>query len=279
MTTELSLEVTLAVLGAALMHATWNAMVKSAGDKLLDTALVCIGGAAVVVPFMFVVAVPAPAAWPWLAGSMLAHVAYFFCLVGAYKSGDLSHGYPIMRGTAPLLVAGIAFLWLGESISATVWAGILLICGGVLSLGLAGKPTRTGLAWSLGNGAIIAVYTMVDAAGVRASGDAASYVTWMFVLDCVPFGLIVLLWRGRALADYLRANIVRGIVGGICSSGAYGIAIWAMARAPVASVAALRETAVVFGALIGAWFLKEGHLRARLSGAVVVAAGIAAIKS
>lgn len=275
---ELSLGITMAVLGAALLHATWNAMVKSSSDKMLDTALVCIGGAAVTLPFLFFVQVPPERTWPYLGASLAIHVAYFFAIVGAYRAGDLSHGYPIMRGIAPLLVAVAAFAVFGESVTVNVWFGIFLICGGVLSLGLIGVASRTAIAWAIANGGIIALYTLVDAAGARLSGDAMAYVVWMFVLDCVPFGLIVLAMRRGELLSYMARNRLRGVAGGICSAGAYAIAIWAMTRAPVAAVAALRETSVVFAALIGAWLLKEGHLRARVSGAAAVAAGIAVLR-
>jgi len=276
---ELSAGITLAVLGAALLHATWNAMVKSSRDKLLDTALVCIGGSAVTIPFLFFVPAPPERTWPYLAASLVIHVGYFFAIVGAYRAGDLSHGYPIMRGIAPLLVAFAAFAVFGESVTPGQWAGIFLICGGVLSLGLVGRVSRAAIGWAVANGVIIALYTLVDAAGARLSGDPVAYVLWMFVLDCVPFGLIVLVMRGRELIGYVRSNLLRGTAGGVCSSGAYGIVIWAMTLAPVAAVAALRETSVVFGALIGAWLLKEGHVRARVAGAVAVAAGIAAMRA
>lgn len=279
MSSGLTLGVTLAVLGAALLHATWNAMVKSSRDKLLDTALVCIGGAAVTLPFLFFVQPPPERTWPYLAASLVIHVGYFFAIVGAYRAGDLSHGYPIMRGLAPLLVAFAAYAVFGEAVTLNIWIGVFLISGGVLSLGLVGVASRTAVAWAVANGFIIALYTLVDAAGARLSGDPLAFVLWMFVLDSLPFGLIVLAMRRRALVDYLARNLWRGCAGGVCSAGSYGIAIWAMTLAPVAAVAALRETSVVFGALIGAWLLKEGHLRARVSGAAAVAAGIVVLRA
>jgi len=277
---ELSAGLTLAVLGGALLHAGWNAMIKSSGDKLLDTALVCFGGAALTAPLIPFVAPPAPAAWPWLAVSMVVHVAYFFSIVGAYRSGDLSRSYPIMRGVAPVLVALAAFVWLGEAMKPAVWLGIALICGGVVSLAFAGGAPhpRAATAWALVNAAIIAVYTIADGHGVRLSGSPEGYVLWMLLLIYLPFGLIVLAMRGGEMRAYLAREWKRGLAGGLCSVGAYGIAIWAMAHAPVAAVAALRECSVVFAALIGAWLLGEGRLKPRLAGAAVVLAGIVAIK-
>jgi drug/metabolite transporter (DMT)-like permease len=274
------LEVTLAVLGAALAHATWNAMVKSSRDVLLDLALITLlAGAAA--PLLFFVAAPARESWPYIAASVVTHIAYYIALVGAYRAGDLSHGYPIMRGLAPLIVSVCALAWLGEAPTATVWAGVVLICGGVLSLGLVGfhwRESRVSTRWAFANAVIIAIYTLIDAAGVRASGSPVGYVLWLFVLDALPFPLLVFFLKKHELVRYAGKFWLRGLLGGALSAGAYGIALWAMTRAPVAAVAALRETSVVFAALIGAWLLKEGHLARRLAGAATVAAGVVALK-
>jgi drug/metabolite transporter (DMT)-like permease len=275
------LEVTLAVLGAALAHAAWNAMVKSSRDVLLDMTLVIVGGAVAAAPFLFFVAAPARESWPYLAASVCSHIGYYIALVGAYRAGDLSHGYPIMRGVAPLLVSICALVWLREAPTLMEWLGVLLICGGVLSLGLAGfhwRTSRVSTGWALANAVIIATYTLIDAAGVRLSASPAGYVLWLFVLDALAFPLIVLLLKRNQLAAYAARFWLRGLVGGVLSSLAYGIALWAMTRAPVAAVAALRETSVIFAALIGAWLLKEGHLGRRLAGAATVAAGVIALK-
>ena len=278
---ELSLGVTLAVLGAALLHATWNAMVKSSRDVQLDLAIITLGAGVAALPFLFFVAPPARAAWPYLAATIVIHVGYYIAIVGAYRAGDLSHGYPIMRGVAPLLVALSAAAWFGEAPQPNIWVGILLICGGVLSLGLVGfhwRESRASTGWALANAVIIAVYTLVDAAGARASGSPEGYVVWLFVLDALPFPLMVLAQRRAALVQYATQYWVRGLVGGALSGIAYGIALWAMTRAPVAAVAALRETSVILAALIGAWLLKEGHVVRRLASATVVLAGVVALK-
>lgn len=272
---------TLAVLGAAAAHATWNAMVKSSRDVLLDTTIVIVGAAAAAAPFVFFAAPPAPAAWPYLAASVAIHMVYYVALVGAYRAGDLSHGYPIMRGVAPLIVALCALAWLGEAPKPAIWTGVLLIGGGVLSLGLAGfhwRTSRVSTGWALANAVIIAAYTLVDAAGVRLSGSPEGYVLWIFVLDGLPFPLIVLALRARQFVEYGRRHWARGLTGGVLSAVAYGIALWAMTRAPVAAVAALRETSVIFAALIGAYILKEGHAGRRLGGAAAVVAGVIALQ-
>jgi len=158
---------------------------------------------------------------------------------------------------------------------------VLLICGGVLSLGFAGfrwQESRVSLGWALANACIIASYTLVDAAGVRAAGKPEVYVVWLFTLDALPFSLIIMWLKRETLAPYARRFWLRGIAGGALSAGAYGVVLWAMARAPVAAVAALRETSVIFAALIGAWLLKEGHIARRIAGAATVAAGVVALK-
>jgi drug/metabolite transporter (DMT)-like permease len=274
-------EVFLAVLGAALAHAAWNAMVKSSRDVLLDTTLVILGGGVAGAAFLLFVAPPARESWPYLAASVVSHVGYYIALVGAYRTGDLSHGYPIMRGVAPLIVSICALAWLQEAPTPMEWLGVLLICGGVLSLGLAGfhwRQSRLSTGWALANAVIIATYTLIDAAGVRLSASPAGYVLWLFVLDALPFPLLVLFLKRNQLVSYAELFWLRGLVGGVLSAAAYGVALWAMTRAPVAAVAALRETSVIFAALIGAWLLKEGHLARRLAGAATVAAGVIALK-
>jgi drug/metabolite transporter (DMT)-like permease len=276
---ELTLGVTFAVLGAALLHATWNAILKSGSDPLLDTGLVAFAGTAVALPFALFVDPPESAAWPYLAASVAVHMGYYAALAGAYKAGDLSHGYPIMRGVAPLLVAAASWLWFGEALSLTAWAGVLLICGGVLSLGLAGGgATGKATAWALFSALIIAVYTLADGAGVRVSGGTGRYLVWLFVFMGLPFGLVVLAARRGAFLRHAARHWPRAIAAALLSGLSYGIALWAMTVAPVAVIAALRETSVIFAALIGAWFLKEGHFRERLSGAAIVLAGLVALK-
>jgi len=276
---ELTLGVTFAVLAAALMHAAWNALVKSGRDPLLDTALVALFGSGLAVALLAIVPAPAPASWPFIATSVLVHIGYYIALAGAYRAGDLSHGYPIMRGAAPLLTALGTWLFLGEELSASAWAGVLLICGGVLSLGLAGGgATPRATAWAIANAVIICLYTLADGAGVRVSGGAERYVVWLFVFNGLPFGLGVIALKRRAFLRHATAHWRRGAAGAMLSGLSYGIALWAMTRAPVAIVAALREISVIFAALIGAWLLKEGHLRERIWGATAVLAGLIALK-
>jgi drug/metabolite transporter (DMT)-like permease len=282
---ELTFGVTFAVLGAALLHASWNAIIKSGREPLLDMALLTLAGSLIAIAVALVATVPPPpaAAWPYIAASTVVHIGYYATLAAAYRAGDLSHGYPIMRGTAPLLTAIGTWLALGEPLSAGAAMGVLLICGGVLSLAgvkdaAGGGASRQATGWALLNALIIAIYTLADGAGVRVSGDALAYVVWLFVVHGLPFGLGVLALKRGTFLRHAAKNWRRGFAGALLSGFSYGIALWAMTRAPVAIVAALRETSVIFGALIGAWLLKEGHVRERIWGAAAVLAGLIALK-
>jgi drug/metabolite transporter (DMT)-like permease len=279
---ELSLGITLAVLGAGLLHAGWNALVKGApgGDAMLDTASVVAGScvcAAVVLPF---VALPDPSAWKFIAGSTVIHFAYYVTLAHAYRTGDLSFAYPLMRGTAPLLVAMLGIAFLHELPTAHAMLGILLICAGIVSIAFVRRQRhpRAAALWAFANAAIIASYTLVDGTGARASGNALAYVTWLIFIEGLPFLAWIGWRRGAPAIAYLRRGWRRGLLGGACSLGAYAIVLFAMTRAPVAAVAALRETSVLFAALIGAVWLKEGFGAMRFAGAASVVVGVAALK-
>jgi drug/metabolite transporter (DMT)-like permease len=232
---------------------------------------------AVFAPF---VGFPDPAAWKFAAMSAAIHFGYYVTLAHAYRTGDLSFAYPLMRGTAPLLVTVLGAAFLGEWPTTRVALGIVLICAGILSIALVrrGRHPPAAFAWALGNAVIIAFYTLVDGAGARASGNAASYVVWLTVFEAFPFLGWIFLARGSAAVGYLRRGWRRGLAGGAASLAAYGIVLWAMTRAPVAAVAALRETSVLFAALIGAVWLKEGFNLPRLAGAASVVLGIAALR-
>ena len=279
---ELTLGVTLAVLGAGLLHASWNALLKSAGggDPLLDTATVVAGStfwSLLALPF---VPFPLAGAWPLAAASAVIHFGYYLTLAQAYRIGDLSFAYPLMRGTAPLIVTLLGVLFLRELPSAQVMFGIALISSGIVGIAFARRHRHPAAAawWAFANAAIIAVYTLVDGAGARASGNAASYVLWLTFVEGVVFLTWIRVHRGSPAIAYVSVQWRRGLICGLCSVTAYAIVLWAMTRAPVAAVAALRETSVLFAALIGAVWLKEGFGGARIAGAVSVVLGVAALK-
>ena len=268
------------VLVGALLHASWNAMVKSTTDKALDTALIHLLGSVITLPMVAVLGWPPAEAWPYMAASVVIHIAYYTALTGAYKHGDLGLTYPLMRGTAPLLVALSASVTLGEHLSPLAWAGVLGISCGVLALGLGSKTVGSprAIRFALANAVVIAIYTVVDALGARISGNAIQYVVALFVLDGWPFALIVLSRRGKAAWPYARQRWPVATLGAFASLGSYGIALWAMTRAPVATVAALRETSVLFAALLGSWFLKEAFTLRRALGTGVIVAGVMALR-
>jgi drug/metabolite transporter (DMT)-like permease len=274
--------ITLAVLGAGFLHATWNALLKSSagGDATLDTAAVVAGSSLwglLALPF---VPMPQPAAWLFIAASSVIHFGYYLTLAQAYRSGDLSFAYPLMRGTAPLIVAVLGSIFLRELPSVPMMLGIVLISLGVASIAFVQRRRHPPSAawWAFANAAIIAAYTLVDGTGARASGNAFAYVAWLIFLEGIPFVVWVLIRRGRPALVYLRASARTGLIGGACSLAAYGIVLWAMTRAPIAAVAALRETSVLFAALMGTLWLKEGFGWRRVAGAASVVAGIAALK-
>ncbi|MDP3221934.1 MAG: phosphonate utilization protein, partial [Rubrivivax sp.] len=257
---SLTWPVVLAVLLGAALHASWNALVKSAGDKTVDTALVHFLAAIVALPLLFLVGLPSAGAAPYIAASLLIHVAYYIALAGAYQHGELGMTYPIMRGFAPLLVALGSGSLLGETLAATAWLGTIAITLGVAMVGLAlpGQALhhRKALAFAFANAGIIAIYTFIDGMGVRtevaAGGSAWRYVMILFVLDGLPYPLLVWLRRTpaqrREIVAYARTRWPIAALGGAASIGSYAIALWAMTKAPVASVAALRETSVLFAA-------------------------------
>jgi phosphonate utilization associated putative membrane protein len=282
----LSWPVMLAVLFAAMLHASWNAMIKSGGDKACDTALVTVAGSLLAIPLSAWVGLPSWNAWPYLLASLIIHVGYYFALVEAYRNGDLGLTYPIMRGFAPLLVALGSVVFIGEVPSVASWLGIVGITLGVALVGLS-KPGaalhhRKALMFAFANACMIATYTVVDGAGVRANGDAMRYVFLLFVLDGFVYPLLVYVRRSHEgrneLIAYARQRWPVSMLGGGASLGAYAIALWAMTRAPVASVAALRETSVLFAALLGTVLLKERFGLQRAIGTCVIVAGVMALR-
>lgn len=282
--------IVLAVLLGAALHASWNVLVKSAGDKTVDTALVHFLGAWVAVPLLLWVGLPRIEAAPFIAASLVIHVGYYIALAGAYEHGELGMTYPIMRGFAPLLVALGSGTLLGESLNAAAWLGTVAITVGVALVGLAhpGEALhhRKALAFAFANAAIIAVYTFVDGLGVRAEvaagGHAMRYVMLLFVLDGLFYPSLVWLRRSPQqrcdIVAYARKRWPMATLGGAASIGSYAIALWAMTLAPVASVAALRETSVLFAALLGTWLLKERFGWQRALGTLVVVAGVVSLR-
>jgi len=277
----MDLSIALAVLLAALLHASWNALLKSGRDPLLDTAAIVIGGGVIAVPLVFVVSVPLAASWPYIAASALIHIAYYLLMVNAYRTGDLSLVYPLMRGTAPMITALLGVVFLHEWPGPLSWLGIALISLGVIALALRTvehRPSGAAIGFALANAAVIATYTIIDGRGARVAQDAWSYIGWLFVVDALPFTLLVAYLRRGSFVTAMIERRWRGLLGGGLSAAAYAIAVWAMTKAPVALVASLRETSVLFAALIGARVLRERLNARRWLGACAIVLGALALK-
>ncbi len=265
------------VLAAALLHATWNALVKAGGDPLVRLAVVNAVGGLCTLPLLFLAAPPAPASWPYLIGSVLVHYAYFLALGYGYRFGDLSHVYPIARGIAPPLVAIVAWAVAGEGLGLLGLLAILVISGGIVSLAFTNDGRLVALkplAFGFLTGLTIAAYTLFDGLGGRAAGDVLGYIAWLFTIEGVPFSILIA-WRyRRRLGPALGAGWWPGALGGALSVVAYGLVIWAMTLAPMAAVSALRETSVIIAALIGTRLLREPFGTRRVLAASVVAVGV-----
>jgi drug/metabolite transporter (DMT)-like permease len=278
----LSLDITLAVLLAALLHASWNAMIKGGGDVLLDTSAIIAGAGLVTLPFLLVVPIPDVASWPYIGCSVVTHVAYYYLMINAYRSGDLSLVYPLMRGVAPLITGVLGIVTLRELPGPLNWLGMVLISAGVVALALRTvqhSPSGRAVGFALMNALVIAVYTVIDGTGARLAGDAWAYIAWLFVLDAIPFTAYMLIRHRTDFVDVLSRRRARGLVGGSLSAAAYAISVWAMTKAPVALVASLRETSVLFATMIGARLLHERLTPRRWGGVIAVVLGVIALKA
>jgi drug/metabolite transporter (DMT)-like permease len=268
------------VLFAALLHASWNALVKTASDRLLVISAVALAqflAGIVAVPF---VPAPHPASWLAIAVATLFHYAYYVCLLNAYRFGDLSRVYPLARGSAPVLVALGAVFFAGESLPFKAAVGVVLASAGIAAIALIRSPPetkdRTAVSFALATGAIIAGYSVADGIGVRASGSPFGYICWLFICE---FPVIVtVIYKRWGMLKTLASREWPALVGtGVCSILAYGFVIYAVAFAPMAPVSALRESGVVMAALIGTLVLGERPWPARVGAAILVAAGVVLI--
>ncbi|MCG8690473.1 MAG: EamA family transporter [Minwuiales bacterium] len=270
------------VLLAALLHAGWNAMLKLNGDRLAVMAMIALGSgviAAFLAPFA---PAPDPASWPYIAASVALHTGYKLFLIRAYRHGDLGQVYPIARGTAPLIVVAVAYLLLDERLGLFGMAAVLVIAVGILSLafvpGRSLGADRHALLFAFGTALFIAAYTVVDGVGARLAGTPHGYVLWLFVFDALPLTIVALASRGTVFLTALRANWRPGFAGCLMSIAAYWLVIWALTLGPMGPVAALRETSVLFAALLGSVLLKEGFGPRRIAAAGLVAAGVVLLR-
>ena len=303
--TTLPATVTLAVLAAALAHATWNAMAHRIKDQVVSFGLIGVGSVTVAIPLVTLAAVPRGASWPYLLGSVAIHVFYNLLLMRSFTYGDFGQVYPLARGTSPLVVTCLAAVFAAERPTAGQLAGVLVISAGLGTLVLTGftggrrargsggdspgkrsvppgasstrrtnPPSRAALAAAFGTGLTIAAYTIVDGLGVRLSASPAGYIGWLMLLEslCVPAWALAR--RRREIRVLPRGIVASGLAAGALSVLAYGLVLWAQTRGALAPIAALRETSVIFGAIIAAVFFKEPFGRTRILAATLVAAGI-----
>ena len=285
----MSPDVFLVVLAAAALHAGWNTLLKLRAhpaaapvDPMVATLLLGMAACLISVLLLPFTGLPAPAAWPYALASAVIHIAYYLLVGAAYRASDLSAAYPITRGTAPMGSALLAALLIGEALSPQAWLGIAGICAGVVGLAATalrrGGLTRAGLGFAGANAGIVMLYTLVDGQGARLSGNAVGYTLLMEAL-CGPLLLLPLLLTLRGQKNTRLASALadgrwwRALLGAAMSIAAYAAALWAMTRAPIGTVAALRETSVLLGVLLGALVLRERVGPARWVAAAVIVAG------
>lgn len=273
----MSFGVLLAVLGAAFLHALWNALVKQGGNRLttmvvLTLAQGAMGGAVGAALYW-----PTPEVWLWILASGAFHMAYQFFLTFAYDQGDLSRVYPIARGFAPLVVLVIGAIWLADQVEVIEYAGVSVLGLGILLMAHGALNSGEGrklVPFALGSACATAGYTLVDGLGARVAGAPVAYVGWLLFTNAVLFTVLNLLWRGPAVFKASRAVWIKGALGGAASYASYAIAVWAMTLAPIALVAAIRETSILFAVLIGWAVLGERIDRWKALAALLIVGGV-----
>ncbi len=287
--TTLSLTVTLAVLAAAVTHATWNAIAHGIKDQTLAFALIGVGGIVIGIPLVIVAAMPRAACWPYLLASVAIHVFYNLLLMRCYRLGEFGQVYPLARGTSPLVVTILAAIFVHEHLALPQVAGVLVVSAGLAVLVLAGRrPGRAGgsggvvppgmqraaFLAAVGTGLTIAAYTTVDGVGVRLSASPVGYIGWLMVLECLGVPMFALARRRDVLLKQPKRILLAGLAAGALSVLAYGLVLWAQTHGALAPIAALRETSVIFGAIIATLVFREPFGRTRIAATVLVAAGI-----
>ncbi len=296
--TTLPLTVTLVVLAAAVTHAVWNAIAHGIKDQTLAFALIGAGGVAVSIPLVIVAALPRSSSWPYLLASVAIHVFYNLLLMQCYRLGEFSQVYPLARGISPLVVTILAAVFVHEHLAFLQFVGVVIVSAGLAFLVFAGRrsrargsgPAATGgkasrivppgkqslgaFLAAVGTGLTIAAYTTVDGVGVRLSASPVGYIGWLILLEslCVP--LFAAIRRRDVLLRQPRRILLSGLAAGALSVLAYGLVLWAQTRGALAPIAALRETSVIFGAIIGTLVFREPFGRARITATVLVVAGI-----
>ncbi|MFE2377903.1 EamA family transporter [Streptomyces sp. NPDC059398] len=274
----MTLTVILAVVLAAITHASWNAIAHHIKDQLVSFTLISGGGLLVGALGALFVPFPAAAAWPYLLVSAALHVTYMLLLMRSFSLGDFGQMYPIARGTAPLVVTVLAAVFVHEVPNGWQLAGVAVACAGLVGVALWGlkgsRPQWPAIIAALATGLAVASYTTVDGVGVRDSGSSLGYIAYLMILEGIAIPAYALYRRRGQLTAQLRPYASKGLIGGAMSVVAYGLVLWAQTRAPLAPIAALRESSIIVGAAIGALFFKERFGAPRIAAAGLMVVGI-----
>lgn len=269
------------VLFAAACHAGWNTLVKMGGDKLVTIGLIDFFSGVICLALLPFFPLPLAASWPFILASAFLHIGYRLFLIRAYHHGDMGVVYPIARGLAPVMVAIGALVFAGETLTSIQVAAIATITTAISGLtftnGWRNIP-MIAIVFAFGTSLFIATYTVVDGLGARQAGSAHAFYVWMSVIDSVLFTTLVLALRGNKFVTAIRSHWRQGLAGGTMSTAAYWIVIWAMSISPMAPVSALRETSVLFGALLAGLVLKEGKMVPRVAAALLIAVGVVGLQ-
>ena len=273
----MTLGIFFAVLGAAFLHASWNALIKTGTSKQSAMLILAICQGVIGMALALWRGAPVADAWPWLLGSGIIHMFYQIFLSYAYEHGDLSRVYPIARGAAPMIVLVVSWVFLSDTITQTEFAGIVVLGAGILLMAhgvFSGGEQRKMLPFALGSAVATAGYSITDGMGARAAGDPILYVGWLMMVAGLFYVPVALVIKGPVLLRAAPRAWGIGLVAGALSLGAYSIAVWAMTVAPIAVVAAVRETSILFAVLIGWLVFGERMTRSKGLAAVVIVSGV-----
>ena len=276
----MELHIILIVLTAALLHASWNSMIKGGKNPLLDSMMISLVWIVISVIIIPLLPFPDPKSWPLIIVTVLIHVGYFFLLAKSYHKGEFSRVYPIVRGLPPLIVSIASFLILGENMSFYGWLGIAAISCGILTLEIGSKISSPRVFFlSLATAIMIAAYTFIDGVGARVSGNSTSFLMWLSLFQSIIFITLVVAINGKKQClNHALNHWKKGIFSGLISISAYSIVLWAMTKAPIAQVSAIRETSVLFGSIIAITFLSEPLRISRIISAIMITIGIVMVK-
>ncbi|TIP43563.1 EamA family transporter [Mesorhizobium sp.] len=279
----MTLSVFFAVLAAAAMHAIWNALVKVHLDRFLSITLMTLGMGAVALLALPFVGVPKAEVWPYIIASVIFHMGYRTFLIAAYRAGDFAQTYPLARGTAPLLAALGGIVIVAEVPAPLAILGIVLLSAGTLVLSFRGgahleRLNLRAVGFALGTSIFIAGYTLSDGSGARLAATASSYAAWLFVCDALSALVLCLIFRGPKALPVLARDWKAGVYTGVLSGAAYWIVMWAMTKAPIASVAALRETSILFALMISVFALGEKMTAWRGAAVLSIVAGVVTLR-